>query len=218
MAMAFKLRSRETPIGYVVAPRSRRDVEASAAAVRRALGYDPLAALPGWRLFERVGQCAVTSSTGKKLALTYDVPPIIEGDALACTTYEEDENAIVIALSEASYADLEAENGRARFSLCHELGHAVLHADTLIRITRIDHSRLPMLRTQTETPAFRSSEWQANVFAGAILVPGPGLVCLEESGRLTPQGIRAMYNVSIQAAEKRIETFSRYRADVVSAW
>ena len=75
-----------------------------------------------------------------------------------------------------------------------------------------------MLRTHTETPAFRSSEWQANTFAAAILVPGPGLVYLEERGRLTPQDIRAMFNVSIQAAEKRIDTFSRHRADVVSAW
>jgi hypothetical protein len=205
------------PVGYVVQPRSRRDIERFANDVRRSLDIDPLLPLPGWELFERIGRYRVRAGK-RSLSLSYGVEEALEGGALACATYSETEGEIALILSAESYHDLEVRNGgRARFSVCHEIGHAVLHADRLVQITRIDHDRRAMLRAEVTTPAYASSEWQANAFAAAFLAPGEGLVYLEKQGRLTVQALSRMYRVSGAMAGKRLATFRDHRSDLVNA-
>ena len=48
---------------------------------------------------------------------------------------------------------------RDRFTLCHELGHYLMHRPDRIQMARGD------------VPAYQSPEWQANTFAGELLVP-----------------------------------------------
>lgn len=206
------------PAGYVVQPRKRRDIERIANDVRRSLDIDPLLPLPGWELFERIGRYHVDVAGGT-VRLTYGVESTLEGGALACATFNDAEQEIALILSEDSYKDLELRNGgRARFSVCHEIGHAVLHADRLVQITRIDHRRRAMLRTEATTPAYASSEWQANAFAAAFLVPGEGLIYLEMQAQLTTLAVQRMYRVSVQMAEKRLTTFREHRRDLVNTW
>lgn len=203
------------PVGYVVQPRRRRDIERVANDVRRSLDIDPLLPLPGWELFERIGRYHVRAGR-QQVRLTYGVEKALEGGALACATYSEADGAITLILTEESYNDLELRNGgRARFSVCHEIGHAVLHADRLVQITRIDHDRRAMLRAESTTPAYASSEWQANAFAAAFLVPGEGLLYLEKQDRLTVLAVQRMYRVSAAMAGKRLATFREHRADLV---
>ncbi|MDC7289575.1 ImmA/IrrE family metallo-endopeptidase [Blautia schinkii] len=51
-------------------------------------------------------------------------------------------------------------NPRDRFTLCHELGHYLLHQPENISYARGD------------IPAFRNPEWQANTFAAELMAPG----------------------------------------------
>ncbi len=48
---------------------------------------------------------------------------------------------------------------RHRFTLCHELGHFILHTPERVSFAR------------GEIPAYRDPEWQANTFAGELMAP-----------------------------------------------
>lgn len=71
-----------------------------------------------------------------------------------------DEN--VIRLREDVYDGLSRGVGRDRFTAAHELGHYIMHRKVPIVFHRQEHGRLV---------AFRDSEWQANTFAGDLLMP-----------------------------------------------
>ena len=51
--------------------------------------------------------------------------------------------------------------GGHRFTLCHELGHYFMHGS----------ERISYPRTQEKIQAYEDPEWQANTFAGELLVP-----------------------------------------------
>ncbi len=61
--------------------------------------------------------------------------------------------------------------GRYRFSLCHELGHRVLHQDVY---ASLDFSTISewkdMMKNAIPEREYRFLEWQANSFAGLVLV------------------------------------------------
>ena len=86
--------------------------------------------------------------------------------------------------------------GRDRLTLAHELGHLILHAK-------------PGFGRRLESPAtprFRQSEWQANAFAGELLVP----VHLIGDCR-SPAEVAEACSVSQQAAEVQWGVFKRER-------
>lgn len=60
---------------------------------------------------------------------------------------------------------------RVRFSIAHELGHAVLHSD-FIRKQRIEsvEDYVAFLRSMSDEE-YNDFEWQANEFGGRLLVP-----------------------------------------------
>lgn len=51
------------------------------------------------------------------------------------------------------------DNPRDRFTLCHELGHYILHQPENISYARGD------------IPVYQNPEWQANTFAAELLAP-----------------------------------------------
>jgi Zn-dependent peptidase ImmA (M78 family) len=59
------------------------------------------------------------------------------------------------------YARADAGEGRDRFTMCHELGHLILHRD--LALSRVDPSRPSKL--------YCNSEWQADKFASFLLMP-----------------------------------------------
>ncbi|QCW24445.1 ImmA/IrrE family metallo-endopeptidase [Lysobacter enzymogenes] len=60
------------------------------------------------------------------------------------------------------YHGVEKKKGRDRLTLAHEVGHFLLHNNP-------GYARAA--RNSADIPAYRSSEWQANAFAGALLMP-----------------------------------------------
>ena len=65
-----------------------------------------------------------------------------------------------IMLSDSVYSKLCNEDGRARFTACHEIGHLALHSG-------VSFSRT----TYGNIKPFEDSEWQANIFASLFLMP-----------------------------------------------
>lgn len=67
----------------------------------------------------------------------------------------------VMTIRESTYEGSARNNPRDRFTLCHELGHYLLH-----RAKNISY-----MRSDRELKKFMDPEWQANTFAAELLVP-----------------------------------------------
>lgn len=65
----------------------------------------------------------------------------------------------VMKIREDVYDGAVLGNPRDRFTLCHELGHFLLHTPDRVNFAR------------GEVPAYMRPEWQANVFAGELMAP-----------------------------------------------
>ena len=99
---------------------------------------------------------------------------------------------------------------RARFSLSHEVGHVVLHPGELIRLSRIPHREAALARgASAPYPVYQDTEWQANAFSAALLMPAQGLYALEQQGVLTSVTIQERFQVSSAAAAIRLKNYQQ---------
>jgi len=81
-----------------------------------------------------------------------------------------------------------AGNPRHRFTLCHELGHYLLHQPEFISMAR------------GEVPKYCDPEWQANTFAGELMAPhelvrGMAVEEIAVKCGMSDQAARIQYNV-----------------------
>ena len=53
--------------------------------------------------------------------------------------------------------------GRDRFTVSHEIGHYLMHKPNNVQYARMENPKI--------IPAYMNPEWQANTFAGELLVP-----------------------------------------------
>ncbi len=166
--------------------------------------------LPSLELFEGLERYAVRVG-GDLIQLSYGVADDLSYGVEAATRYDSDADQIVIVLSEDTYGSLELDNdSRARFTVAHEIGHAVLHAVELVRLSKIPHTKAALMRGLFAThQIYRDTEWQANAFAGALLMPAAELKRLEyEYGDLSAGTIQQYFQVSYSAAEKRLSVYN----------
>lgn len=107
--------------------------------------------------------------------LEFRLPVLEEGFHLEVCSYAEmgAEEGLVVAgstcikLREDVYEGGWNDVGRHRFTACHELGHYFLHR------------RVAMARVRDDNhPVYRDAEWQADTFAGALLLSSKHLVLL----------------------------------------
>jgi predicted metalloprotease len=68
-----------------------------------------------------------------------------------------------IVLREDVYNGAAKGVGMHRFTVAHEIGHYFLHKNGSVVLARID--------TKEKIPAFKDPEWQADCFAGELLMP-----------------------------------------------
>ena len=101
-----------------------------------------------------------------------------------------------IVLRSDVYTGAEAGNGRDRFTVAHELGHALLHSE-YIGMARA---------TERSTKVYCNSEWQANEFAGALLLPDSAI---QQIGVYSAEMLASQYGVSLECAEVRIKKARR---------
>lgn len=196
--------------------RSCADIEKLAACVRTALKLKSSEPLHGRKLFESLEGYSVEFQ-GRKIPLTYHVEelePSVEAEA----RFLPDSGEIEVCLSLPSYLSLVDEVPRARFSLFHELGHAVMHPGELTQLSRIDRRKAALMRgALPPIPPYRDAEWQANYFAAALAVPARGLDDLLAAGRLNEMSVKDLFRVSGPCAQRRIRDFEKRRGVLLRA-
>jgi len=172
--------------------------------------------VPGVELFEALNRYHLMID-GRAVGLDYGIENMRAG-VEAQTRYEGSRDRIVVLLSPDVYEGLDSGSERDRFTLCHEVGHAVQHSSELVRWAAMPHEQAAaLLRGPTPRHAmFYDTEWQVNAFASAMLMPAAGLAALEQRyGALTPHRVRQHFQVSGRAAEIRLDTFHRRRFQLV---
>lgn len=115
----------------------------------------------------------------------------------------------IVGLSSSVYEQMEAHQGRARFTAAHEIAHVVLHSEELCRLgTRlIEVTPAVALKRagQHAVPAYRDPEWQANQGASALLMPRSIVTALAATTKDPVGKLTAVLKVSQQAAEIRLK-------------
>lgn len=86
----------------------------------------------------------------------YEIVPISEMEDTYGTTNTESN---VMRIREDVYDGAVKDNPRDRFTLCHELGHYLLHQPQFVSYARGD------------IPTYCQPEWQANTFAAELMAP-----------------------------------------------
>jgi IrrE N-terminal-like domain len=198
-------------------PLSYRAMERFASTARSALLQDrPLtAAVSGIDLFEDLDELEIEVED-RVLHVNYGVnylPTGIEG----MSTYDQDREEILVTLDHDTYLSLVEGTPRALFCLCHELGHVCVHAVKLIEMSSIPHEVAALNRGEVSAHrAFEDTEWQANAFAAAFLMPAAGLAEIESNrGVLTAQELTRRFNVSFDAARIRLDSFRVRRNELL---
>jgi hypothetical protein len=127
------------------------------------------------------------------------------------TRWDSDRELVEIGLSEKTYALLREDHVRARYTVAHEAGHALLHTDQIIRLGGMElSSHIAFHRERNPHEACQDTEWQANAFGSALLMPAEGVERLfRRLGRTSAAAITEMFGVSIESAAYRIATYER---------
>lgn len=190
-------------------------LERLAESVREQLGMPLDAALKPLEFFEDLDELSIQRPSGSSIPLDYAVVELAHSEGYA--RYDADRKVLDVVASLATYERLAARHPRATFFVAHELGHCILHTDQLVRLARMPTSELAALhRGKTQHPPYMDTEWQANAFACALLMPAAGLVGLEkEYGGLDACDVADRYGVSIESAGYRVENFNGRRAQLL---
>lgn len=104
-----------------------------------------------------------------------------------------------VGIREGLYERFVDSDPDAKFAPAHEIGHMLLHRHLLDGPRR----RLSLAFTSTH-PHFEDSEWQANAFASAILIPFKTLVELVDVDRTSASEVGRAFGVSQTVAEFRL--------------
>lgn len=132
----------------------------------------------------------------------------VEDNFPAETLGQTDFNQKEIILASTTYELLHQEDGRARFTVGHEIGHVYIHAPFVFDCIFENRRTVKLNRSEIET--FKDPDWQAEVFASAILMPTNHISRLIRSG-VDADFVARTFKVSRAAAKKRIEKYLRFR-------
>lgn len=114
-----------------------------------------------------------------------------------------DGTATRVIITPAVYSAMVDGDGRARFTGGHESYHAIVHAKEL-QTTLSDGPIQGLFRSGT-IKTYENPEWQANVFAAALLMPEVTVRMLIGQYGPDPDILMKTFGVSYQAALIRLE-------------
>jgi hypothetical protein len=114
-----------------------------------------------------------------------------------------------ITLPPHVYRGMELGNGRCRFVGGHEFGHALLHVDELGARAGLKYANGcdVLLARRSDIKAYKNPEWQADVFAAAVLMPESmvRLVVRDVPRDRMVAAVMKTFAVSRPAAQYRLE-------------
>ena len=152
----------------------------------------------------------VHNGAGPEIPLRGHVIDIEDSEGFA--RYDSDRRMIEILASSKTYDRLEQGHPHAGYFVAHELGHCLLHTNQLVRLAQMPAVEQAAFHRGGQVAgheAFRDTEWQANAFAGALLMPARGLLALEQEHRgLSSDSIAEHFDVSAEAAGYRLELYN----------
>jgi IrrE N-terminal-like domain len=191
---------------------SYRKIEARATCARECLRLSPSERLNALDLFENVDELEIELRDGRLVPLLSGVKALEDSEGYA--RYDRSKHVVEILASEQTYTWLEQSHPRASYFVAHELGHCILHTDQLVRLAQMPtHQQAAYHRGGADHQPCQDTEWQANAFASALLMPMRGIQSLETKfGFVTPSLIAMNFAVSKEAAQYRLELY-RARGD-----
>jgi hypothetical protein len=196
---------------------SHQKLERFATHVREQLKFSPTAAINTLRLFEGLDDIAVVDGTGRAIPLRGNVIELEGSEGF--TKYDRDRRIIEVLASARTYDWLEHDYPRGGYFVAHELGHCLLHTDQLVRLAQMPAAQQAAFHRGGQVASheiYRDTEWQANAFASALLMPARGLLALEEKyGSLSPFDIVEHFGVSAEAASYRLDMYSKRKRQLV---
>lgn len=130
-------------------PLSRKRIRNITIELRKILGYEKKTFFPIVHFIEWV---MTNPNCGMELE-------ILTREEMQDTYGTTNTGSKVMRIREDVYEGAVKGNPRDRFTLCHELGHYLLHQPEKISYAR------------GNVPAFKNPEWQANVFAAELMAP-----------------------------------------------
>lgn len=201
----------EAPQGH-----SYWSIEREALYIRKVLAprVSPLQAFPCPEVMENIDESWVEFNNGEKAHLEMDLfedsgASLHEGRSY----FDPQDNRFVVGIASQTYRNLIRNQGRARFTFTHELGHVVLHSRTMVRRSLLSSEELhAMNREPPNHPVFKDTEWQANACAAAILMPARGMQShlRQSGGQITVEELSAIYGVSYSAVGIRLDVLRKH--------
>jgi hypothetical protein len=190
-------------------------LESVAAYARKQLRFEPDQAIDPLRLFEDLHYIRVKQGNDTMIPLRGGVIELEDSEGY--TRYDRNKKVLEILASARTYEWLEKRRPRAGYFVAHELGHCVLHSDQLVRLAQMPtNQQAAFHRGRIGHKPFEDTEWQANAFAGALLMPARGIADLERHYRVvTVAAIMDQFGVSTEAARYRLGLFSDRRAELL---
>lgn len=177
-----------------VSPMSRREIEAEAEQIIQCFYPD---------LLERPGEFPVLDFFDHCLPGDFGLDSGVEvlSDGIEGITYPDGR----VLLSETTYRGAHNGNGRDRYTAAHECFHGIKHRNQIRHA--LVHSGGLVLYRRPEVPPYRDPEWQANVFASAVLMPAEMVrrVVRRASPFNAENAVMITFAVSRQAAGIRVK-------------
>ena len=196
---------------------SYQNLEHLASYVREQLKIPPTAAINSLRLFDGLDNITVQDRTGQNIPLRGNVIDLEDSEGY--TKYDSDRRIIEILASAKTYDWLEQDYPRGGYFVTHELGHCLLHTDQLVRLAQMPAAEQAAFHRGGKVVAhaiYRDTEWQANAFASALLMPARGLLALEQKNSgLCSNDIAEHFRVSAQAASYRLDLYNRRKEQLL---
>ena len=188
---------------------SYRKLEKIGSYVRDQLDCSPTEAINTLLLFDGL-DIEVQDGTDRDIPIRGSVIELKDSEGY--TKYDRDRRVIEMLASPKTYEWLEKGYPRGGYFVAHELGHCLLHTAQLVRLAQMPKAQLAAFHRggqEVAHEAYQDTEWQANAFAGALLMPARGLLILEqEHGELSPAIIAEHFHVSDEAAGYRLELYN----------
>ena len=195
---------------------SHRKLERVAAYVRGQLKLSPTAAIHMLLLFDGL-DIIVRYGSGQDIPLRGKVIEVEDSEGF--TKYDSDRGIIEILASAETYDWLEQGYPRGGYFVAHELGHCLLHTNQLVRLAQMPPTQQAAFHRHGKVIAhefYRDTEWQANAFASALLMPARGLLALEQKcGELCPTEIAEHFRVSVEAASYRLDLYNNRKRELL---
>jgi predicted transcriptional regulator len=187
--------------------RSYASIEAVAAGLRQKLNLEMLERFDALDFFEKQIGDIVIIDHGKEIKM---VEAIDDCPQEGMTRWDTESQRLEIVLAQRTYDMLQENHVRARSTVAHETGHAVLHTAQIIRLAGMNlKSHVAFHRDRNPHKAYLDTEWQANAFASSLLMPAEGVKSLVEEKNFSTTRLERVYGVSEESATYRLETYRR---------